>query len=608
MAKRRNRARPRTTSKAPLILPAGTTTETAVEIANRQTASLGSTVASLARDPQDVTALFGPNSPLLPTLVNRPREDGRAQPRRYEYPVAWNVQLSQSRMVPFSLLRTVADQADLARRCIEVIKASVVGQEWSISVKPGHLAEIMRVTGSGKAEASRLVMDEMDPAVAAAKAFWKMPDRINGMTFADWLNVLMEEVLVVDALTVSPTMTMDDSDLHSLVILDGSTIKPLLDPYGNRPMPPFPAYQQVLYGFPRGEFTASHDPDEEFSADDLVYAPRHRRANTPYGYSPVERALPLLDLYMKRQSWLRAEFTDGVMPELLVKSDANYGGNADLLRAYEDVFNDALSGQTQQRKRMKILPVGMDPVQIDGWEYKYQSAYDDQMVKDVCGHFGVMPSQIGFTPRSGLGGQGHQKGESDSHERQGLQPFIGWITEILNDISRRFLGMPDVLTFNFNDGRADDEEQDATRRQTELMSGQLTVNEIRSEKGLPRFDLPAADQPLIQTGGSVSLLSDLMQLSEAAETVEEPVEHGPESDTPEPADDGQPAKAELAAFLRWTRKGATARPFRFVHVDIPTAGALNALVTAGDVDAARDLASMKAGDARGRAPARVLAG
>ena len=625
MAKRKRRANPprqRQVGKALAPLPPGSTTVTESEArAQGQAGSRGSSAVALGRDPQDALALFGPNSPLIPTLVNQPREDGRAQPRRYEYPVAWNVQLSQSKLVPFSLLRQVADQADLARRCIEVIKASVAGMEWSIAPRPEHLAEIQRVTGGGRAEATELAMEELDPAVAKAKAFWRMPDRVNGMTFADWLGVLLEEMLVVDALSISPTMTMDDRDLHSLVILDGATVKPLLDPFGNRPMPPYPAYQQVLYAFPRGEFTASHDPEGEFTADDLVYAPRWRRVNTPYGYSPTERALPLLDLYMKRQAWLRAEFTDGVMPELLIKSDANYGGNAELLRAYEDVFNDALSGQTQQRKRMKILPVGMDPMTLDGWEYKYQSAFDEQMVKDVCGHYGVLPSQIGFVQAGGLGGAGHQQGEASSHERQGLMPTLAWITELLNDLSQRFLQMPDVLTFTFNDGRNDDQQEDATRYQTELASAQKTVNEVRSEKGLPRFDLDVADMPLIQSGQTLVPLSDLLEQAEAVveglEVAEEepmPADGAPDEEAPDEeapgdgsAEGDAEALTELGAFVRWARKGPASRPFRFTRVDPATADTLNALVDAGDLNAARDLAVLKAGDARGRAKARVLA-
>ena len=65
----------------------------------------------------------------------------------------------------------------------------------------------------------------------------------------------MENRLKYDAAVVYPRRTYG-GDLFAFEVIDGKTVKPLLDEYGGRPMPPYPAYQQILYGFPRGEFTA----------------------------------------------------------------------------------------------------------------------------------------------------------------------------------------------------------------------------------------------------------------------------------------------------------------------------------------------------------------
>jgi hypothetical protein len=89
-------------------------------------------------------------------------------------------------------------------------------------------------------------------------------------------------------------------------------------------MAPNAAYQQILYGFPRAEFTANDDDpqaDGEFTSDDLQYLIRNRRTTSAYGFSPTERALPLADIYLRRQQWIRAEYTDGVMPELMFTTD-----------------------------------------------------------------------------------------------------------------------------------------------------------------------------------------------------------------------------------------------------------------------------------------------
>jgi hypothetical protein len=66
----------------------------------------------------------------------------------------------------------------------------------------------------------------------------------------DWLNIALEEILVLDAWAIWPQKTVG-GELYGLQILDGSTIKPLIDDRGMRPMPPYSSYQQILFGFPR---------------------------------------------------------------------------------------------------------------------------------------------------------------------------------------------------------------------------------------------------------------------------------------------------------------------------------------------------------------------
>ena len=323
-----------------LNLPAGTTTQTEAQVA-AQTPQTGMLAAELERNPLSGTVPFAPGRPLIPALINPPREDGRTAPRRYEFPVAWNLQITEQRVVPFRLLRDIADGSDLTRKCIEVVKAAVSGMDWDVVPMPSAIERILSENPyAGTAAAARIAREQLSPDITRVKDFWKMPDRINGMSFPEWVAMAIEEMLVIDALSIYPNKTLDEENLHSLEILDGATIKPLLDDRGSRPIPPHPAFQQILWGFPRGEFTASADADGEFTVDDLVYAPRTRRPFTPYGYSAVERALPMIDLYMKRLQWLRTEYTDGAVPEAFMRTDATFGNNPELLSAYERVMND----------------------------------------------------------------------------------------------------------------------------------------------------------------------------------------------------------------------------------------------------------------------------
>lgn len=575
-----------------LALPPGTTTVSEQQ-ALAQSPQSGMLAEPLERRIEDYTVPFAPGRPLFPALINPPREDGRTAPRRYEFPVAWNLQITEQRVVPFRLLRDVADGSDLVRKCIEVVKAAISGMDWDISPQPEAVERLLAEDPKmGSAAASRKARELLAEDTARVKDFWKMPDRINGLSFPEWVAMAVEEMLVIDALSIYPNKTLSEDSLHSLEILDGATIKPLLDDRGSRPIPPHPAFQQILWGFPRGEFTASADADGEFTVDDLIYAPRTRRPFTPYGYSAVERALPVIDLYMKRLQWLRTEFTDGVVPDMLVKTDANYGSNPELLRGYEQVFNDALAGKTEERRRARLLPAGFDPIITPGLDVKYRPDMDEYLVKQVCSHFGVLPTQIGFSPKGGLGGEGVQEGEAMNAEILGMRPIVLWLTDLLNQLSYRFLGMPRDLGFTFALGSQDDELLQAQKRQIMLATGEITLNEARSEIGRPLFTFPEADMPMIsQTFVPVADVQEVLGtvLPGMPETVAEPEAEQQEGlgDLTE-GKSVNPMALELDAFRTWA-KSPKKREFMFEFLDADTAKALNALAK-HDPPAARDLA------------------
>jgi hypothetical protein len=476
----------------------------------QQQRSYGNTVA-LPRDPNLANVPFTPGLPLVPGSINPVRPDGRPDPRRYEYQVAQNINITETRLVPFKTLRAAAEQIDILRRCVEVMKQKMVGLKWDIVLGEDAVEKVMADTGEkNRIRAMSVAKDKFGAEISRAKQFWEVPDLSNGLIFSDWLNMALEDILVLDAWAVWPQKTVG-GDLRGLQVLDGATIKPLIDDRGMRPLPPQPAFQQILYGFPRSEFAApseGEDVDGEFTSDELQYMIRNRRTTTIYGLSPVERALPLADIYLRRQQWIRAEYTDGVLPELMFKTDANFGNNPDLLRAYENILNDDLSGQTEQRKRARLLPAGLDPVQMDGYGEKFKDVLDEFLVTSICGHFGVLPSEIGFTPAAGLGGSGHQAGEATSSEVIGLIPLSQWVGRMLSQMSYVWLGMPRELEFRFMPSDRNDSQALAQTLDNKVRGGRMTLNEARAEEGLPLIDSPLADQPLFVAGGLFTLTDD----------------------------------------------------------------------------------------------------
>lgn len=465
--------------------------------------------AGLTRNPMWSNVPFGSGQPIIPGAINPVRDDGRPDPRRYEYQVAQNINITPTRLVPFTTLRAAGDQIDILRRCIEVLKNKMVGLDWDIVLGEDAAEKVMAETGEKSFNrAMSIAKENYTEEINRLKQFWEVPDVSNGLIFSDWLNMALEDILVLDAWAVWPQKTVG-GDLKGLQLLDGSTIKPLIDDRGMRPQAPYPAFQQILFGFPRSEFSApeeSMEADGEFSSDELAYLVRNRRTNTLYGYSPVERSLPIADIYLRAQQFLRAEYTDGVIPELMLKSDGTF--TPDQLRAYENVLNDYLSGQTEQRKRANIIPAGLDPIAMEGYAEKFKADMHDFLITQICGHFGVQPSEIGMSPKGGLGGAGHQTGQAASSEVIGLIPLSNWVGKMLSQLSYVFLGMPRELEFKFMPSARTDEALNSQVTDVSVKNGTMTRNEARAKMGLPLLDAVEADQPIIETAAGTFLMTE----------------------------------------------------------------------------------------------------
>jgi hypothetical protein len=600
--------------KAP-NLPVGATTMTEQEM--RNAGVIGQSYGSsepLPRNPWLSMVPFGPGTPITPGAINPLRADGRPDPRRYEYQVAQNINVTETRFVPFKTLRASADQVDILRRCIEVIKGKVTGLEWDIVLGQDAMEKVKSESGTDHIRAMAQARDKFNDEIDRVRTFWENPDKSNGLTFTDWLMVALEEILVIDAWAVWPQKTVG-GDLYGLQILDGSTIKPLLDDRGMRPMAPNAAYQQILYGFPRSEFSANSDDPEadgEFTADDLAYMVRNRRSISVYGMSPTERALPLADIYLRRQQWLRAEYTEGVTPEIMFESNEEWGTNPDLLRAYENILNDDLSGQTAQRKRARLLPYGIKPMQMDGYGEKFKDTLDLYLIQSICGHYGVQPTEIGYDAKGGLGGAGYEAGKAGNAEALGAQPLVLWLNKMITQLSYAYLGMPRELEFKLMTSKRNDDEANARKSQIEVTSAGKTINERRSELGLPLLDTPQADMPILVAGAGMYLFSP-DGIIDAATVASAPTLDAngtptqevttPDTANAKPQQEANPTEElereeevdretadEVKAFMKWVSKGKRARLFEFKSLDPIVGDALNRCAFDGDLETARALA------------------
>jgi hypothetical protein len=183
-------------------------------------------------DSINVSNWQGPNQPLAPIAPPQ------TLPRVFDYPFGANLffqpRAEQPGSPDFNQLRMLA-QYDIVRLCIETRKVQIIEMpgQWRVKRQPGE----KRKDYDGR--------NGEDERVEFLANFFQMPDHEHSEK--QWMNMMVEEILVTDALSIWPVMNQD-SELIALRLIDGGTIKPLHDPQGWRPDPPNPAFQQIVKG------------------------------------------------------------------------------------------------------------------------------------------------------------------------------------------------------------------------------------------------------------------------------------------------------------------------------------------------------------------------
>jgi len=93
-------------------LPAGAVTMTEQDMRNGSIGQSYGNNVPLGRE-AFLPVAFGPGVPITPGAINELREDGRPDPRRWEFQVAQNINVTETRLIPFKTLRAAADQIAL---------------------------------------------------------------------------------------------------------------------------------------------------------------------------------------------------------------------------------------------------------------------------------------------------------------------------------------------------------------------------------------------------------------------------------------------------------------------------------------------------------------
>ncbi len=333
---------------------------------------------------------FGPQQPLAPLAP--PEVKGR----QFDYPFGANLNYipRSEGGVTFAELRALADALPLLRAVIETRKDQIAAQNFAVRAR------------------ARADLPDASARIDAALAFLMRPDRRR--SFGDWLRMLLEELLVIDAATIYPRFTRAGK-LYSLDIVDGATVKPLIGEDGRAPEPPDPAYQQVLHGVPAADF----------SADELLYLPRNVRAQKLYGMSPVEQIALTVNIALRREAATLDYYRAGSSPDAFATLPKEWTG--DQIRSFQDYFDALMSGNSARRRMLKFMP--SDFRLIEARQPPLKDQYDEWLARVICYAFSVpatpFVSQVNRATSETIRLQATQ---------EGLLPLKTWIKSALDQV------------------------------------------------------------------------------------------------------------------------------------------------------------------------------
>lgn len=377
--------------------------------------------------------------PLQPRIPNVPEGNDRV----LDYPVGWNlsIQPRQGCEIGFTHLRSLADKHDLLRLVIETRKDQMARLDWEIRDRKTRLSV---------------------PDAAPIMDFFQSPDKEHD--WPTWVRQVLEEMFVIDATSVVPRYTKS-GDLYSLEQYDGSTITRLLDGKGRTPVPPDPAYQQVI----KGNVMAN------FSRDELLYRPRNPRVNKVYGFSHVEQIIMTVMIALRRQLYQLQYYTEGNIPEALSQVPETW--SLDQIKAYQIYWDTMLEGDTAQKRHMKFIPHGVSYIPTK--EPKLHDEHDEWLARIICYTFSIPP-----TPFIKQMNRATAETAGTSALEEGQEPVKKWFCSFMNMLLWRYFKRPD-LEFVWKFETSVDRKKQAEIHQIYVVASVMTINEARAEIGLP---------------------------------------------------------------------------------------------------------------------------
>lgn len=364
-------------------------------------------------------------------------------PVQWQYPWGYNLRNAPrpDEPISFAQLRALADNYDLLRLAIETRKDQMESLDWAIVPK-------------NRKDKSR------QAAIDAVTELFRKPDR--KLPFRRWLRALLEDVLVIDAPSIYVHRNRGGG-VYSLDLVDGATIKPVIDQTGRKPAPPLPAYQQVLYGLPAIDLTT----------DELLYMPRNVRTHKVYGMGNVEQIIMTVNIALRRQCYQLGYYTEGNVPDAFISCPESWG--VQQVIEFQAYWDSLFAANTNIRRRARFIPHGTNPVFPK--DNPLKDEYDEWLARIIAYCFNLPPTALVKETNRATAETTQEAGKAE-----GLTPLRNYVKEIMDLIIQDYLDYPDI-EFAWSEEEINNPLEQAQVNQIYVAMGALTPDEVREQLG-----------------------------------------------------------------------------------------------------------------------------
>jgi hypothetical protein len=425
---------------------------TAVEVAK----TYGTSVPEQFRQ-GEAAAQMTPASPFSPGTPIGPYDGYDRQTRQFNFTTGYNIS-TRPRLherVSFETLTGLVESYDIAQLAIWHRIDSIRSLDWKLVAREGYEGDVSDAVGIGMAALRR-------------------PDRIN--SFETWLGKWLYDILAYDAGCLYRLRNRAGRCV-GLAPVDGRTIAPLLDYWGNSPTATSPggpepeAYVQYINGLPWNWLTRS----------DLIYEPFRSVTNSPYGRAPLESIILNANTDLRFQVYFLQRFTEGNLPAAFASSPDTW--SPDQIEQFQNYWDSFMYSDQSRKHQIRWMPGGSKIAWSN--EKDFSDQFSMFMLRKSLAAYHVVPLDMGFTEDVN---RSSGESQADVQHRIGDLPLIRYVHRVVSNFLQEDLTLPVAFAFDLGEEQ-DDRLNQAQSDDIYIKNGTVSASyiaEIRFGRSDPR--------------------------------------------------------------------------------------------------------------------------